>query len=41
MVALQERKQLLSDTIYDEKGNLGKKFTEEDLDALLQPIEEF
>jgi len=39
MLLLQERKRALAASIYDERGNLGTTFTEDDLRALMQPID--
>jgi len=38
MIQLQDRKRLIADSIYDDEGNLGKSFTEQDLEYLLRPI---
>lgn len=40
MQALQERKRSIAASIYDEQGNLSMKFSEDDLESLLRPIEE-
>jgi uncharacterized membrane protein affecting hemolysin expression len=39
MLDIQERKRVLAASIYDEKGNLGAAFSEEDLAGLLKPLE--
>lgn len=40
MQALQERKRSIAASIYDEQGNLSMKFSEEDLESLLRPIDD-
>jgi len=40
MVALQDSKRELAGSIFDESGNTGQAFTEDDLEALLRPIDE-
>lgn len=39
MVEMQERKRAIASSVYDEEGNFNLKFSEQDLDALLQPID--
>ncbi|MBX3149675.1 DEAD/DEAH box helicase [Candidatus Obscuribacterales bacterium] len=39
MVEMQERKRSIASSVYDEDGNFNLKFTEQDLEALLQPID--
>jgi superfamily II DNA or RNA helicase len=40
MVEMQERKRAIAASVYDEDGNFSLKFSEQDLDALLQPIDD-
>jgi SNF2 family DNA or RNA helicase len=39
MLEMQERKRSIASSVYDEDGNFNLKFTEQDLEALLQPID--
>ena len=40
MQALQDRKRSIAASIYDEQGNLSLKFSEDDLESLLRPIDD-
>jgi superfamily II DNA or RNA helicase len=40
MLALQDSKRALAGSIFDEAGNTGQAFTEDDLEALLRPIDD-
>jgi SNF2 family DNA or RNA helicase len=40
MLQLQDRKRVLANCIYDEKGNMSRSFSEDDLTMLLCPIDE-
>lgn len=39
MIEMQERKRAIASSVYDEEGNFNLKFSEQDLEALLQPID--